>query len=117
MNVPQESRLKYEKPNNYSNDVLVGNWVEEKFNKYKKYQYKHETQYKHDYIAKQARDKLADDDTRNDIQIKSQYCDNISPPRRTDEVSNYFDNFTTSYDLAFGYFPEWIHGTFNRTLR
>lgn len=112
----KSSRLKYNEPSYYSNGVLLGNWVEEKVSRYKKSQYNHISLYGQDYNPKRSNTKETSD-MRNDSRIKSEFGDNISPPRNTDENPNYFDNFSTTYDLSYQYFPQWLHGTLNRKMR
>ncbi|XP_030753983.1 uncharacterized protein LOC115880827 [Sitophilus oryzae] len=111
------SRLSYERPTYYSQNVLVGNWFEESVGKYTKKQCRHNTSYETDYIPKCPVDKEFNDTFRSDIQIKSEFGDNISPPKNTSQSQNYFDNYTTTYDLSYQYFPEWIQGTLTRKMR
>lgn len=113
----KSERVVSEKPTYYSSDVLVGNWLEERIGKYKKNRFKHITVYDQDFTTKHLTNKKEIDDMRNNTRIKSEYGDNISPPRITDEFPNYYDNFTTTYDLSFHYFPEWMHGSLNRKIR
>ncbi|XP_076252384.1 uncharacterized protein LOC143191333 [Rhynchophorus ferrugineus] len=112
----QGNRLKYDKPSYYSKKVLVGNWFEETIGRYSGDKYKSFSTYTTHFNTKHSVDKEFNDVIRNDIQIKSE-CSNISPSRNQEGSQNYFDNFTTSYDLSYQYFPQWINGYLPRKLR
>ncbi|XP_050306027.1 uncharacterized protein LOC126743109 [Anthonomus grandis grandis] len=111
------SRCSCDKATYYSNGVLVGNWLEERVGSYKKNRYNHVSIYNYDFTPKKAIDKAENEDLRNRIQIKSEHGDNIDSGGKSDEGPNYFDNFVTTYDLAYQYFPRWIPGTINRVMR
>lgn len=100
-------------PQNYSNGVLMGNWLEERVGKYQKTPYKHITIYAQDYNEKKV---LAPRKEADDIRTKAE-LGNMAPPKGSDEVPNYYDNFSTIYDLSFQYFPKWIPATLDRKMR
>ncbi|CAG9819173.1 unnamed protein product [Phaedon cochleariae] len=95
-------RLKHSKPQNYSsNKILVGNWFEQQC-EYKKNNFRHNTEYKDLYKPKPYT--TYPPAVLWDARIKAK-GDGFYPEKSTEATPNFYDNFSTTYDLSYKHFP------------
>ncbi|XP_018572829.1 uncharacterized protein LOC108912145 [Anoplophora glabripennis] len=110
----EETRtVKFDKPICFSSKVLVGNWVEDR-STYKKNDFKHKSIYSDEFVPKSF-------DTDNlkflwDQKIIAEGHGTISS-KTSNEPSSFFDNYSTTYDLSYKFFPSWYTAPIFRNLR
>ncbi|XP_044271511.1 uncharacterized protein LOC123015700 [Tribolium madens] len=105
--VPQP-RLVFITPSTYSNKVLIGPWVYDRLNaQYSPQEYKdHITTYRDHFQQKQ--NSRSDLTAVWDQKLKSEDSNFIPQTGRSD-FPNYFDNFSSMYDLSFNHFPKCVN--------
>ncbi|KAJ8920289.1 hypothetical protein NQ315_011950, partial [Exocentrus adspersus] len=102
------------KPIHFSENVLIGNWVEQR-SSYIRNQFKHRSIYSEEYVQKPF-----DVDTSNvvcDQKIKAEAGHGIIPPNASNEPFSFYENFSTLYDLSYKYFPKWYGKAVTKNLR
>ncbi|XP_068897447.1 uncharacterized protein [Tenebrio molitor] len=111
-------RIEYDKPNRYCDKVLVGSWVTDRINSspVQTEDYPKSSTYADSYDRKPL--SRIDPSVVWDQKLNSEEsnCNFISQIRRND-LPNYFENFTSTYDLSYNHFPKCFKGHINRTLR
>ncbi|XP_015839043.1 uncharacterized protein LOC103314319 isoform X1 [Tribolium castaneum] len=112
-NSVSQSRLVFITPSTYSNKVLIGPWVYDRLNaQYSPPEHKdHVTTYRDHFQPKQ--NSGSDLTAVWDQKLKSEDSNFIPQTGRSD-FPNYFDNFSSIYDLSFNHFPKCLDGRLAR---
>ncbi|CAH1115250.1 unnamed protein product [Psylliodes chrysocephalus] len=96
-------RLVFPKTIVYHPKVKTGNWYEDQ-QRYKRDNLRHNTEYYHEYQEKPLT--TVPDSVKWDLLFKSEGTTNVCPPRLSDASPNFHDNFASSYELSYSYFPK-----------
>ncbi|XP_044755266.1 uncharacterized protein LOC123314200 [Coccinella septempunctata] len=117
LEIRRETRYPKQQDLNYGLSTQVGNWFEER-QTYKKNFFKHSSSYSNDFTPKPYSKVEA-----NFIWSEKFKSEGVDPIVHTRygclDHPNFFENFSTTYDLSFNHYPKWYKhcGNINRKLR